>query len=123
MKRLMALAMILGAAASGCLSERGVKVVSSAASMKNVGDINWDEWKIPVVSVVSGPRTTVWVNKDYLALKRVKAGGSITNAVSALGIYSDNGQGEDFVELEFATDTPCEASKAKKARTDAGGME
>ena len=85
---------------AGC-ANRGIKVVASTASATNIGDVNWEEYKIPVFSIISGPRTTVWVNKDYLALRKVHAGGSTTNETSALGIYDDRGSRTNFVELEF----------------------
>lgn len=85
---------------TGC-ANRGIKVVASTASATNIGDVNWEEYKIPVFSIISGPRTTVWVNKDYLALRKVHAGGSTTNETSALGIYDDRGGRTNFVELEF----------------------
>ena len=91
---------------TGCASApRGVKVVASSASATNLGDINWDEYKIPVFSVVSGPRSTVWINKDYLALKRVKAGGSVTNDTSFIALYADKSGRENFIEMEFQVTT------------------
>lgn len=87
---------------AGCVStSTGVRVVSSSATATNLGDINWDEYKIPVFSIYTGPKTTIWVNRDYLALKRVAAGGCVTNETAALGIYSTREQKETRVELEF----------------------
>ena len=77
----------IGALCSGCASTpTGVRVVASSATATNLGDINWDEYKIPVFSVYTAPKTTIWINRDYLALKSVTAGGSVTNDTSALGV-------------------------------------
>lgn len=69
--------------------------------MTSLGDINWDEYKIPVFSVYTGPRLVVWINKDYLALYKTKCSGSVTNDTSALGIYTDHAGKSAFVEMEF----------------------
>lgn len=96
------LAFVLVSAFCGCANTpSGVRVVASSVSATNLGDINWDEYKIPVFSIYTGPRTTVWVNRNYLALKKVSASGSVTNDVSALGIYSCQEQKGSLVELEF----------------------
>lgn len=96
---------------AGCSSTpTGVRVVASSATATNLGDINWDEYKIPVFSVCTGPKTTIWINRDYLALKSVTAGGCVTNDTSALGVYSSREQKQTRVELEFATistNAPC----------------
>ena len=61
---------------AGCSSTpTGVRVVSSSATATNIGDIAWDEYKIPVFSVYTGPKTTIWINRNYLALSKVTAGG------------------------------------------------
>ena len=101
----------IGTLYSGCSSmPTGVRVVASSATATNLGDINWDEYKIPVFSVYTGPKTTIWINRDYLALSKVTAGGSVTNDTSALGVYSSREQKQTRVELEFspvATNAPC----------------
>ena len=101
----------IGALFSGCSSTpTGVRVVASSATATNLGDINWDEYKIPVFSIYTGPKTTIWINRDYLALSKVTAGGSVTNDTSALGVYSSREQKQTRVELEFspvATNAPC----------------
>lgn len=84
----------------GC-ANRGCKVTVSSASLTSLGDINWDEYKIPVFSVYTGPRLVVWVNKDYLALEKVVGNGSVTNDTSALGIYSDNSAKTASIEMYF----------------------
>ena len=95
----------IGALCSGCSSTpTGVRVVASSATATNLGDINWDEYKIPVFSVYTGPKTTIWINRDYLALSKVTAGGCVTNDASVLGIYSSREQKQTRVELEFS---PC----------------
>ena len=95
---------LLCLAVSGCSSTpTGVRVVASSATATNLGDIAWDEYKIPVFSVYTGPKTTIWINRDYLALKSVTAGGCVTNDTSALGVYSSREQKQTRVELEFAT--------------------
>ena len=46
----------IGALCSGCSSTpTGVRVVASSATATNIGDIAWDEYKIPVFSVYTGP--------------------------------------------------------------------
>lgn len=91
---------------TGCANTpTGVRVVASSATATNLGDIAWDEYKIPVFSVYTGPKTTIWINRDYLALSKVTAGGCVTNDTSALGIYSSREQKRTRVELEF--DHPC----------------
>ena len=96
---------LLCLAVSGCSStQTGVRVVASSATATNLGDIAWDEYKIPVFSVYTGPKTTIWINRDYLALKSVTAGGCVTNDTSALGVYSSREQKQTRVELEFS---PC----------------
>ena len=95
----------IGALFSGCSSTpTGVRVVASSATATNLGDINWDEYKIPVFSVYTGPKTTIWINRDYLALSKVTAVGCVTNDTSALGVYSSREQKQTRVELEFS---PC----------------
>ena len=107
-------AILLAACAAllaGCSSTpTGVRVVASSATATNIGDINWDEYKIPVFSVYTGPKTTIWINRDYLALSKVTACGCVTNDTSALGVYSSREQKQTRVELEFApcaTNAPC----------------
>ena len=99
----------------GCANTpTGVRVVASSATATNLGDINWDEYKIPVFSVYTGPKTTIWINRDYLALKKVTAGGCVTNDTSALGVYRSREQKRTRVELEFApvaTNAPCAEAK------------
>ena len=101
----------IGSLCSGCSSTpTGVRVVASSATATNLGDINWDEYKIPVFSIYTGPKTTIWINRDYLALKSVTAGGCVTNDTSALGVYQSREQKQTRVELEFdtiATNAPC----------------
>ena len=108
---MLAATVLLCMAVSGCSSTpTGVRVVASSATATNLGDINWDEYKIPVFSVYTGPKTTIWINRDYLALSKVTAGGCVTNDTSALGIYSSREQKQTRVELEFApiaTNAPC----------------
>ena len=95
----------IGALFSGCSSTpTGVRVVASSATATNLGDINWDEYKIPVFSVYTGPKTTIWINRDYLALSKVTACGCVTNDASVLGVYSSREQKQTRVELEFS---PC----------------
>ena len=90
---------------AGCSSTpTGVRVVASSATATNIGDIAWDEYKIPVFSVYTGPKTTIWINRNYLALSKVTAGGCVTNDTSALGVYSSKERKETRVELEFS---PC----------------
>ena len=90
---------------AGCSSTpTGVRVVASSATATNIGDIAWDEYKIPVFSVYTGPKTTIWINRNYLALSKVTAGGSVTNDTSALGVYSSKERKETRVELELS---PC----------------
>ncbi len=102
---------LLCAALCGCASTpTGVRVVASSATATNLGDINWDEYKIPVFSIYTGPKTTIWINRDYLALSRVTAGGCVTNDTSALGVYSSKEQKQTRVELEFAPAAPVPAS-------------
>ena len=95
---------------AGCSSTpTGVRIVSSSATATNIGDIAWDEYKIPVFSVYTGPKTTIWINRDYLSLSKVTAGGCVTNDTSALGVYSSKERKETRVELEFsncATNAP-----------------
>ena len=99
-------AILLAACAAllaGCSSTpTGVRVVASSATATNIGDIAWDEYKIPVFSVYTGPKTTIWINRDYLALKSVTACGCVTNDTSALGVYSSREQKQTRVELEFS---------------------
>ena len=101
----------IGALCTGCTSTpTGVRVVASSATATNLGDINWDEYKIPVFSVYTGPKTTIWINRDYLALSKVTAGGCVTNDTSALGVYSSRERKQTRIELEFApiaTNAPC----------------
>ena len=101
-------AILLAACAAilaGCSSTpTGVRVVASSATATNIGDISWDEYKIPVFSVYTGPKTTIWINRNYLALSKVTAGGSVTNDTSALGVYSSKELKETRGELEVP---PC----------------
>lgn len=112
----------LCAAVFGCSStSTGVRVVASSATATNLGDIAWDEYKIPVFSIYTGPKTTIWINRDYLALSKVTACGCVTNDTSALGVYSSREQKQTRVELEFAsiaTNAPyaaCPVSAAQAA--------
>lgn len=89
---------------TGC-ANRGCKVTVSSASVTSLGDINWDEYKIPVFSIYTGPRLVVWVNKDYLALSRASCMGSVTNDTSALGIYTDHSGKTASVEMDFKPTT------------------
>ena len=118
----LAATVLLCVAVSGCSSTpTGVRVVASSATATNLGDINWDEYKIPVFSFYTGPKTTIWINRDYLALSKVTAGGCVTNDTSALGVYSSREQKQTRVELEFspiATNAPyaaCPVSAAQAA--------
>lgn len=118
----LAATVLLCAVVSGCSSTpTGVRVVASSATATNLGDINWDEYKIPVFSIYTGPKTTIWINRDYLALKSVTAVGCVTNDTSVLGAYSSREQKQTRVELEFspiATNTPyaaCPVSAAQAA--------
>ena len=87
---------------AGCASTpTGVRSVASSATATNIGDINWDEYKIPVLSIYTGPKTTIWINKDFVALKRVEAGGCVTNETSALGIYSTRERKRTRIALDF----------------------
>lgn len=87
---------------NGCANTpSGVRVVASSATATTVGDINWDEYKIPVFSVYTGPKVTVWINRDYIALKRMAASGCVTNDTAAFGVYSSQEQKQTRVELEF----------------------
>ena len=101
----------IGALCNGCTSTpTGVRVVASSATSTNLGDIAWDEYKIPVFSIYTGPKTTIWINRDYLALSKVTAGGCVTNDTSALGVYSSRERKQTRIELEFApiaTNAPC----------------
>ena len=104
----------------GC-ANRGCKVTVSSASVTSLGDINWDEYKIPVFSIFTGPRTTIWINRDYLALKSVTAGGCVTNDTSALGVYQSREQKQTRVELEFdtiATNATCSVAAKAAAPSD-----
>lgn len=101
---LIMFALVCFAACVGC-ANRGCKVTVSSASMTSIGDINWDEYKIPVLSIYTGPRLVVWVNKDYLALSSAKCSGSVTNDTSALGIYTDHSGKSASVEMEFKPTT------------------
>lgn len=102
---ILAATAILCMAVSGCSSTpTGVRVVASSATATNIGDIAWDEYKIPVFSIYTGPKTTIWINRNYLALSKVTAGGCVTNDTSALGVYSSKERKETRVELEFS---PC----------------
>ena len=95
---LAATILILGLVAMFC----GCANTVSSASMTSLGDINWDEYKIPVFSIFTGPRLVVWINKDYLALSKAKCSGSVTNDTSALGIYSDHSGKSASIEMDFA---------------------
>ena len=112
----------IGALCNGCMSTpTGVRVVASSATSTNLGDINWDEYKIPVFSIFTGPRTTIWINRDYLALKSVTAGGCVTNDTSALGVYQSREQKQTRVELEFdtiATNATCSVAAKAAAPSD-----
>ena len=115
---------LLCMAVSGCASTpMGVRVVASSATATNLGDIAWDEYKIPVFSVYTGPKTTIWVNRDYLALKKVTAGGAVTNDTSALGVYSSREQKQTRVELEFAPIAAKNAPCADGSCTPGGAVE
>lgn len=95
-------ALALCALCSGCANTpSGVRVVASSATATTVGDINWDEYKIPVFSVYTGPKVTVWINRDYIALKRMAASGCVTNDTAAFGVYTSQEQKQTRVELEF----------------------
>lgn len=97
---------LVAAALLGCANTpSGVRVVATSVSATNLGDINWDEYKVPVFSIYTGPRTTVWVNRNYAALKKVSASGSVTNDVSALGIYESKEQKRTQIDLEFCEGT------------------
>lgn len=118
-----ALLAVLCAALVGCLSTpTGVRVVASSATATNLGDIAWDEYKIPVFSVYTGPKTTIWINRDYIALRKVTAGGCVTNDTSALGVYTSKESKQTRVELEFATcatNAPCPVAAAQAAAPSA----
>ena len=87
----------------GCSSiPTGVRVVASSATATSLGNINWDTYTIPVFSVYTGPKTTIWVNRDYIALKSVAAEGIVTNTTSALGVYQAQEQKRTRVDIEFA---------------------
>ena len=91
---------------AGCSSiPTGVRVVASSATATSLGNINWDTYTIPVFSVYTGPKTTIWVNRDYLALSRVSAGGCVTNDTSALGVYRTREQKRTRVDIEFMPQT------------------
>lgn len=112
------IAALCAALLAGCSSTpTGVRVVASSATATNLGDINWDEYKIPVFSIYTGPKTTIWINRDYLALSKVTAGGCVTNDTSALGVYQSREQKQTRVELEFspcATNSPsCQIAEEK----------
>ena len=119
----LAATVLLGAAVSGCSSTpTGVRVVASSATATNLGDIAWDEYKIPVFSIYTGPKTTIWINRDYIALSKVTACGCVTNATSAIGVYSSREQKQTRVELEFAsivTNAPCAACPVSAAQAAA----
>ena len=103
---LAAAILILGLVATLCgCANRGCKVTVSSATVTSLGDINWDEYKIPVFSIYTGPRLVVWVNKDYLALSKAKCYGSVTNDTSALGIYADHSGKSASVEMDFKPTT------------------
>lgn len=102
--RLLGFAVVVAALVllNGCANTpSGVRVVASSATATTVGDINWDEYKIPVFSVYTGPKTTIWVNRDYLALRRIAASGCVTNDTAAFGVYTSKEQKQTRVELEF----------------------
>ena len=107
---------------AGCSSTpTGVRVVASSATATNIGDIAWDEYKIPVFSVYTGPKTTIWINRNYLALSKVTAGGCVTNDTSALGVYQSREQKQTRVELEFdtiATNATCSVAAKAAAPSD-----
>lgn len=107
---LRALLSVFAVLLAGCSSTpTGVRVVASSATATNIGDIAWDEYKFPVFSVYTGPKTTIWINKNYLALSKVSAVGCVTNDTSALGVYSSREQKKTRVELEFASITATNA--------------
>ncbi|MCQ2389529.1 MAG: hypothetical protein MJ138_07430 [Kiritimatiellae bacterium] len=108
--RIVLIALIAAAAVCGC-RHTGVRVVASSRSTANLGDVNWDEYKIPVFSLYSGPSMTVWINRDYLAVKKISGRGSVTNAVSALGIYVAAEDKTASVEMEFDTQSQFAADK------------
>ncbi len=98
----MAIVWIVAYLCGGCANTpSGVRVVASSATATTVGDINWDEYKIPVFSVYTGPKVTVWINRDYIALKRMAASGCVTNDTAAFGVYTSQEQKQTSVELEF----------------------
>ncbi len=99
------LAAMAAVSCAGCAeTPTGVRVVASSATATNLGDINWDEYKIPVFSVYTGPKTTLWINRDYLALRRVEACGSVTNETSALGVYSTRERKQTRIALDFESE-------------------
>lgn len=98
----IACAAAVALAVAGCAnSPKGLRVVVSSSSTTNLGDVNWDEYKIPVFSIYSGPRLTVWVNKEYLAPSRLRAYGSVTNDVAALGIYASKESKTAGIDISF----------------------
>lgn len=118
MTRARALPCLCALLCAGCANTpSGVRVVSSSATATALGDICWDEYKIPVFSVYTGPKTTIWVNRDYLALRRVRAEGCVTNDTSALGVYQSRERKATEVELEFRAPqaAPANAPAAKRA--------
>ncbi len=102
MIRILFAVLAASAAFCGCRNT-GVRVVASSRSTVNLGDVNWDEYKIPVFSIYSGPSMTVWINREYLAVSKIKGNGSVTNTVSALGVYVSNEDKTASVEMEFDT--------------------
>ena len=122
--RVLAVLCVPLALCGGCANTpTGVRVVASSATATNLGDIAWDEYKIPVFSVYTGPKTTIWINRDYIALKSVTAGGCVTNDTSALGVYQSREQKQTRVTLEFApvaaTNAPCAACPMAGAQASA----
>jgi len=96
----------LASLVAGCSNTpSGVKVVASSATYTNIGDINWDEYKIPVLSVYLGPKATVWVNKDYTALKEIEVFGCVTNDTAALGIYDSKEDKTIRMKMKFNNST------------------
>lgn len=117
MLALMAIVWVTAWLCGGCANTpSGVRVVASSATATAVGDINWDEFKIPVFSVYTGPKTTIWVNRDYVALKRVAASGTVTNETAALGIYESREQKRTEVELEFSVEPRRETNAVDACR-------
>lgn len=93
--------LVIGAFIGCTNTPSGVRVVASSATYTNIGDINWSEYKIPVLSVYLGPKATVWVNKDYTALKEIEVFGCVTNDTAALGIYDSKEDKTIKMKMKF----------------------